>query len=478
MHKKIRAWIILALLLLADTTYTFMQHRMVGLDGDMPSLILPGPHYEPVLSAPFGWAAATGEAAYASPNRFFVHWAMYHYFRLAPAALGTFTDPIAGIFLSAAAAKTGAHLLLLLLLAGMAANRKGIGPTLAAAVLMAPLFQSAGYYQPVMGLIEQAPTYTFFYAWPAVLMLSWLALLCRRWGHLRTATPPLWETLSLYALTLIMPFTGPLVPGVIAVGFSIVFGYGGRQLLKKDGWQQRAVFIRQQLPLSHWAAIGLLGTLGLYSLYLGSLSTEQQEGISLWARYEKLPAGLWKMLTNKPGLPLLITGILLQFALLRRLNAENWRHWSETEIRYLLLFILLYILLIPLGGYRDYRPDIVRRDTLQPVLLILVYLWGKASLLLLFAANRKPGYWLPTVGLLLLFTVADYTNVRQPPCQEQALRDMAASTADTIAISPDCRVATWAEIPDQDTRLSSELLVLWGILEEGQYFEYAPAPRD
>lgn len=73
-------------------------------------------------------------------------------------------------------------ILLLLLLAWMAARAAGKTQVLMAAVLIAPLFQSAGYYNPVMGVIEPSPTYTFFYAWPSVLILSWLALLQKAWG--------------------------------------------------------------------------------------------------------------------------------------------------------------------------------------------------------------------------------------------------------------------------------------------------------
>ncbi len=469
MRKKDGLRIILILLLLADTAYTFRQHLMAPLDGDMPSIILPAPHYEPVLSAPFGWAAATGEAAYASPNRFFVHRAMYHYFRWAPATLNNFVDIVDSITLSSAIAKSGAHILLLLLLAGFASRGKGWSSFLLAAVLMAPLFQSAGYYNPVMGIIEPSPTYTFFYAWPSVLLLSWLSLVRRAYD--RGGAAPAWETLSLYALTLILPFTGPLIPGIIAVGLLTGAGYGFRQILGQN-YETSVERMRAQLPLSHWAAIALIGILGAYSLYLGTLSTEQQHSFGLWERYQKLPAGLWKMLTNKPGLSILILGILLQFGLLRWLQVEARRPWVKQEVRFLLVFILLYLLLIPLGGYRDYRPDIARRDTLQPILLILFYLWGRSSLLLFESARNKAAHILPALGLLLLFTIADVTEVGHPSCQERTLRALSQSKEDTISLSPDCRILTWPAIPGQDTRLSSELLVMWGILEEGQHFKY------
>lgn len=75
-----------------DSVYTFLQHHRVALDGDLSSLVLPSPYYEPVLDSPFGWDAVTGEEVYASTNRFFVHWSMYHYYRKGPQWLGVLTE--------------------------------------------------------------------------------------------------------------------------------------------------------------------------------------------------------------------------------------------------------------------------------------------------------------------------------------------------------------------------------------------------
>ena len=469
MPLKSRYGIIILLLLLADTAYTFLQHRNVALDGDMPSIILPAPHYEPVLSSPFGIKAISGEAAYASPNRFFVHWGMYHYFRAAPSLFSSFDGPVFGIFTASAVAKTVGHICLILLLARLATRKEDKWNLIGVAVLIVPLFQSAGYYNPVMGIIEQAPTYTCFYAWPSVLMLCWLLLFLK--GKVAAQPASVLERLSLFTLTLTLPFTGPLIPGVIAVGFTLLLGYTVLGLLRTEhatNWKS----LHQKLTIDRWIALIALGILGLYSLYLGALSTEQQQ-VDLLARYQRLPEGLLKMLTNKPGLSILIGGIVIHFGLLRRFKTPELKPWYRTEVRFLLLFAALYILLIPFGGYRDYRPDIVRRDTLQPVLLALFYLWGKSGLLLFRNTNIKSWLKLPTIAILSLFTIADITPVMQSSCQEEQLRAMTKEKARSISIDPECRILTWPQNPDQETRFSSELLVLWGILEQGQHFNYA-----
>jgi hypothetical protein len=469
MGKK--GWLVLMLwgFLALDSVYTFLQHRQIALDGDLSSLVLPSPYYEPVLDSPFGWDAVTGEEAYASPNRFFVHWAMCHYYRKGPQWLGALTDTVEGIYLSSALLKTGAHLLLLALLSWLV-SRKGNGwDWLLAAVLLVPLFQSAGAYQPVMGMVEPSPTYTFFYAWPSVLMLGLVVLLVKFWEQ-REGALLLWEAILFIGLMVILPFTGPIVPGVIVLSLG-VFGlgniaYGVRW--GKAAWRQR---FGRRLPLLYWVGLCVLGALGIYSLYLGTLSTEQQESVSISARYLRLPEGIWKMLTNKPALPLLLVGLLWHYFQLSRRPAE-FGYWMKKEGRYLLLFALLYLLMLPLGGYRDYRPDIVRRDTVQPVLMVLFYLWGRSGLVLF--RNKGLSLWakLPSVLLLLLFTIVDFTAVNEPSCERLTMEQLASAKQDTIVLDRDCPILTWRQIPNQDTRPPSELLVLWGVLGEGQHFVY------
>ncbi len=455
-------------LLAADTAYTFLQHRAVAFDGDMASIILPAPHYAPVLDAPFGWPALWADEPYASPNRYFVHQAMYHYYRTVPAFLSGLTTKTEAVYLSSAFVKTSSHVALLLLLSGLAGRGYSWRAKLWAGLWLAPLFQSAGYYAPVMGIVEPAPTYTFFYAWPSVLMLGLVALLAWRWQRRGGS----WGALTAVALLCVaLPFTGPLAAGVVATGFLLLLALG-----RDQGWAGQPNLVIQKmkarLPLSYWVCLGSLGLLSAYSLYLGTLSSEQPTHIGIWARYQRLPAGLWKILTNKPALPLLLGGIAWQMGALSRLDRPAFSAWWGREARYLLLFIALYLLLVPLGGYRAYRPDIIRRDTVQPALLALFYLWGRSGLLLLHAPNRPAWRLWPAAALLVLFTMADLTKVTEDSCQQKTLQRMAQEEQQVIVLPRECPVLTWPEISDQDTRWPSELLVLWGILEEGQRFEY------
>ena len=51
------------------------------------------------------------------------------------------------------------------------------------------------------------------------------------------------------------------------------------------------------------------------------------------------------------------------FFILRKKQNENGKKLIS-RVKWIALFALIYILILPLGGYREYRPNIIRGDTL------------------------------------------------------------------------------------------------------------------
>jgi hypothetical protein len=43
------------------------------------------------------------------------------------------------------------------------------------------------------------------------------------------------------------------------------------------------------------------------------------------------------------------------------------------------IFTFMYIMLLPFGGYRPYRPRIIRYDTFMPVTIALIYYFGAST---------------------------------------------------------------------------------------------------
>ncbi len=151
---------LLFLLFCLDIGYTFVQQYHQPLDGDLAPIVVPSGHYETVLAHPFGWKVIAQDTAYAGPNRFFIYRSIYHYYRTVPLWLQEISKPVDSVYLAAAIQKTAIHFMLIWLL-GLYIGGSGSLLSLqwlAPALLVAPLFQSAGYYHKLMGIVGQSPT--------------------------------------------------------------------------------------------------------------------------------------------------------------------------------------------------------------------------------------------------------------------------------------------------------------------------------
>lgn len=150
MSKKI-VFILLAILLLSDLGYSFYQFYQMPLDGDLIPIVVPSIHYQKVLTDPFGLSVLLNDEVYAAPNRFFVHWAMTHYFSKFPLLLQYFLSPINSLYFAAACAQTIMHGLLIWLLARytllFSAQKKYFNSSsitfLVVALLITPFFKMA-----------------------------------------------------------------------------------------------------------------------------------------------------------------------------------------------------------------------------------------------------------------------------------------------------------------------------------------------
>ncbi|MFZ2901061.1 MAG: hypothetical protein WA004_20690 [Saprospiraceae bacterium] len=431
---------LLLILLLADAGYSFFQHYHVALDGDLAPIAAPSEWYAKVLGDPLGLQALLEGERYAAPNRFFAHWTMAQYFRHVPLALQSFLNPIDSVYAAAALAKTAIQLLLVWLLASYASGRRRATAKewLLAAVLITPLFQTFGY-NGLMGIIDKSVTYTFFFALPMGLLLLFFLPFYKK----MRMPPPMqagWAFLALF-----LALSGPLVPGVVLVACLLTLA-----------WQRRAKapISRQQLFF-----FGLISLLSLYSLYIGTFNAEQAaQSIPLPERYLRLPGGLASLFTLKIGLPLLVFSISVNGILLR-----NRSQVFTQALCWVAIFSLLYLLLLPLGGYRDYRPDIVRRDTMMPVFLGLFFLFGLSSMALL----QLKRWYAAGLGLvLLLFTLADEPGTGHNACEKSALQTLSRAQESPVRIPGSCTVMSWEKITAPSmSEWNARMLERWGITE-------------
>lgn len=468
--------IILGFLLLLELGYSFVQYQHQTFDGDVVPIVLPIAHYQPILEQPFGVLAIRDGVSYAGPNRFFLHFSMYHYFRKMPIFLQNFVSPIGSIYLAASIFKLFVHSLLLCLLAVYV--RACFSPArytfLWAAVLIAPLFQTT-QFNLYMGLISPAVTYTFAYGFFfAFLLLFFLPFHQKAMGQV--AIIKKWNiiTYALWAfLAFFVAFSSPLIPavGLLVCPVLVLYFFYKKKLGHIIALPKPLIF------LFSWFVL-----LCLYSFYLGTFNAENSDVMSIAERYQRLGIGIFRQLTTKIGFPLLMFFLLLNYGLIQYIKRRTKPVYQAGLIvkiqglfKWIAIFSCLYILLLPLGGYRYYRPYILRSDTLIPVLLALYFLFGLSSLFLLkyFYHIRQKTYSFVLLVLLSFFTIADEPNFGKNACEKTALQQIAQSTQNVVLLEEDCSVLAWkTTIVPSFSKDIATMLLYWNIIEEERLFYY------
>ena len=328
-------------------------------------------------------------------------------------------------------------------------------------LLLVPLFQTDGFYEQ-MGITNQAVTYTFFYAFPMGLLLLLLWPFFGAARHNQPLRLPAWRLGSLVLLMVVVAFNGPICIAAVAVLLLGLGLYWAGQRVRPDGglrWLGG-----QTLPL-----LGLLAVLSGYSLYIGRNNAENAHTHTLAQLYQLLPTGLYRELKINWGLPLLLLLLLANAQLVRRaVPASAERQRVLNSLRWVALFAAVFVLLLPFGGYRSYRPYLVRGDSILPVLLGLFYAYGSSSYFLLhqLRGRLKAGYRTALALFLLAFVYADSTT-KMPfnnDCQRWALDQISRATEPVVRVAPSCTILSWDILTDyHQTELQANMLHYWGV---------------
>ncbi len=465
--------------LLFDITFSFKQHSRMNLDGDMAQIIVPSNSYKKVLSDPLGFSVLIKKEMYPATNRFFAHWFMAKYFKSVPFFLQYFTPPIESIFFSCALAKTSTQVLIIFLLAycvSMRSNTPGKDILLAAA-LLTPLFQTEGYNR-IIGIIDWSTTYTFFYALPLAFTLLFFIPFYSVYFLHRKNSFSIATHLVLVFLAFFISFNGPLIPGVILILCPLVLLYYGYIAYKASVPRP---FIKQvyeailSIPKPLLFYFTLVSALSLYSLYIGSYNSENNTfNLPIYERYGRLVNGIKNLFTEGIAFSFILLVIVLNTIII------SWKFIQEKNARKILsalkwvgVFSVLYLLLLPLGGTRIYRPDIIRFDTMMPVTLALFFAFGISTLFLL---KRNAGVYkfaYTTIIFMFLFHYMDADNslFHNNKNEREAMEKIAHSSEKIVEIPGDVTVLSWKKITDyHQSELNSTLLQYWGVTKEKKLY--------
>jgi hypothetical protein len=237
---------------------------------------------------------------------------------------------------------------------------------------------------------------------------------------------------------------------------------------------QRAGRALGQLPPALLLAFGLLSALSLYSLYIGRNNSENLwVAMPLAERYARLAQGvLYQLtgevqLTDKYGYSLLLAMLLFNAFILSRCLPTPQAARVQAVLKWLGLFALVYLLLLPLGGYRSYREYIVRRDSILPITLGMIgaYALSAHYLLTHLPAAGRWAYATLVVATLAVFTFNDqYKDSESNACERGLFAQLAASPAPIVRLPATCTMMDWQPLTDyRKSELNGWMLHYWGI---------------
>jgi hypothetical protein len=150
------------------------------------------------------------------------------------------------------------------------------------------------------------------------------------------------------------------------------------------------------------------------------------------------------------------------------------------SLKWIGVFAAVYLLLLPMGGYRPYRPNILRYDTFMPITIALLYFYGISSFFLLRNLKLRLRNIYMT-GLLAFFAIylnSDRIETKKYRCERQSLEFLATSSDDITLLPNDCIVMSWDYFPDpQRSEFNAEMLKFWGITKEKKLYYQLPKSK-
>ncbi len=367
-------------------------------------------------------------------------------------------SPINGIFYANALVCGFIYILLLL---GIFLCVKNIATTKniiwVSLLIMASAIHFNKFYTTI-GLIDCSLSYAIFYALPIALLLIYFSFFYN--AYLKN-TIGVGKQIAALLIVIYISFGCPLVAPIIFI-YCIV---GLLFTLKNIQWRR---FYFSKL---HIAQIGFFLLVNIYSFLLSKHNSEFIQQISLFERYKLLLLGIKDLFVLNNGFLVIMETMLILFLI--HLKSNTWQSVKFT-IQFALIFCAIYLLLLPLGGYRSYRPHILRYDTFIPITITLIFctIYMMIKLLNNNTSDNKRYVLLVITFFIVVNTFADkkiFWRINQ--CQKASLNTIYNNKNTAISIPKTCALGTWTpnEFNPADMRaMLTKIFQKWGILQPHQ----------
>lgn len=465
-----------------DLCFSYYQYSSQSyIDGDFALIVLGAPPYDQVLHDPFGIAALHGES-YPAPNRFTAHAFMSFYFKSVPFLLQTVLTPLNSLFTTIAITKLFIHLGLLFLISYYVSSWKGFSwyLFLLAAVLITPFFQAGPVYYEYMAIIDGSITYVMFYALPMVLLLVYFLPFYWYFRNGLISGNPLFIIIWLF-FTFFLVLFGPLPgPIILLFGFTLLGFLFIRNFFTAYDDDPVARLKKALQRINKTILILLAGSLifSSYSIFIGTKNIENTwSPMPLEERYSKFFEGMKEACLNfDNGLFYLLIVLFVQalalFIFYRR------KHYLFFKLGFfIMVFGALYLILLPMGGYRFYRPLVVKHDTLLPFLVIILFLFITSGFIL-FSHFKRTGraiYIVLITIFLGFYTFNDKPWPNTNECEKHTILKIAQTNEECIMLPRNCTVAMWNfNAKCEESELAATLFEYYNIFPRKIHYRFEP----
>lgn len=474
--------ITLFLLFVGDTGYSYYQHSLMTLEGDLPAIVVPRKEDKRVLEDPLAYHVIVKGEKYSNPNRFFAHWSLKTYFEKTCTLFQHFMDPVESVYFAQTLSKTLIQIMLILLITVFAFGKFAVFDFRfwGAVCLVFPLFQTFGSYR-AMAIIDASVTYTFFYALPIIfLIIYFMPLFMKYFWEKKISRYEIIIKILWVPLGIVVCLSGPLNPGIALIIVFLLFIFYLFQhfsTINAKSRLKKIILLIKSIPKDYWYFGLIISILSLYSLYIGSFNNQfENEQIPVKERFAMLPQGIYKTFCSDFCYILLLITIVVNYFLLRFSKAKSSIDLKKLNRVYgwIILFMVFYILLLPFGGYRDYRPLIIRYDTFIPVNLLFFFLFAFSTLSVIkgFSPKKNTVYISLIAVILILLTIRDNATTKPSNLREkQWIYRIAESSQEIIEIDEDITIISWNlfQTP-QESDIQSQFMMKFKITETPKYY--------
>lgn len=474
MNKKVITYLGV-LVLLFEIIVAAFQYYNSPIDPDLPRVVLPHHQYKNVLKDPTGFKTIEIGLTEAGTGRFFAHQTMYQYYLYVPLLLQKFVSPIGSVYLSSALFMLMVHLLTLYVLSLFATNEKNpfTRNNLLCYVILAPLFMYASSNYSAMGLIDRAPTYVYFYIWP-ITLLFWVYI--RFFNFLfdvKVKGFSVYEGALILALLTYIIFSGSIIVPILGFWNAVII-LGLFWNFKQGMYNHLSLQKSLVVPVT---VLCLSMVLAMYNYYLGSNYNAEfefnEQFLSVPERYIRLVKGIGITLLLNYGYPTLLLLTLGNLYFISKYNVGGYLKKYKWFLFAVVVFIMVYLVMLPLGGYRPYRPYMLRNDTFLPVTFITIVVFIHTLYYLIksrWSNVKVKSTYLSVLGFIwLVLYVSDMKVERNADCEKAALTAIYESNEKVVRLPFDCLILGGGPYYTLKSSEENSLLMhRWNIMKKGQ----------